>query len=252
MDECKDSIWASYNCPKERDDDADIYCKTAGLGVASIVVLGVTVVMIMIMCMMCCLHQRNKGSASKMFYSDEEVGASSYGSTRYAPVSNGGGNGGTAGKETAASKRQARLAALTGEDTSEPTPVQQAPTAVEDRRAAKAATFTSSSSLGRAEARRQSRMTGAQQQGVEEPTPKQSAEAHREARRQARLALTAGTPSEARRQRVAALTGGDDGSLADELRLGKKKGGDGLLVPPPMVQQSRRNRNVSYSSDNSL
>jgi len=189
---------------------------------------------------------------AQMFYSDEEVGASSYGSTRYAPVSNGGGNGGTAGKETAASKRQARLAALTGEDTSEPTPVQQAPTAVEDRRAAKAATFTSSSSLGRAEARRQSRMTGAQQQGVEEPTPKQSAEAHREARRQARLALTAGTPSEARRQRVAALTGGDDGSLADELRLGKKKGGDGLLVPPPMVQQSRRNRNVSYSSDNSL
>lgn len=66
MDECKDSIWASYNCPKERDDDADIYCKTAGLGVASIVVLGVTVVMIMIMCMMCCLHQRNKGSASKV------------------------------------------------------------------------------------------------------------------------------------------------------------------------------------------
>jgi Tfp pilus assembly protein PilV len=102
---------------------------------------------------------------------------------------------------------------------------------------------------------------------------RQSAEAHREARRQARLALTAGnaaqrsnpadgsqsrSAAEARWQaRVASLTAEEGGNLADDLARtrssAKKSGGNsGLAVPPPMTSSSRRNRSVSYSSDNSL
>ena len=100
---------------QERDDTDDIYCKTAGLGLASIVVLSVTVIMIMIMCLLCCQHQRHKGSATKMFYTDEESGG--YGSTggKYTSVPN-------QEIQTGEQKRAARLAALgigVGEDAEE-------------------------------------------------------------------------------------------------------------------------------------
>lgn len=262
MDECANSVWASYSCPKERDDTDDVYCKTAGLGLLSIVVLSVTVIMIMIMCLLCCQHQRHKGSATKMFYTDEESGG--YGSTggKYTSVPNN-------DLQTGEQKRAARLAALGLGDENEDDNVygpMDSGSMHEDTQRSRQSRTSHGAAEGRAEARRQARMAGASAKGGEQPTPKQSAEAHREARRQARLALTAGnaqqraadgsrSAAESRWQaRVASLTAGDGGSLADDLARtrGKKSGNSGLAVPPPMTSSSRRNRSVSYSSDNSL
>jgi len=56
LDECEDTVWATYDCPQSRadcDDGGHCYCQSAGLGGASVAVLMLSILLTACACVAC-------------------------------------------------------------------------------------------------------------------------------------------------------------------------------------------------------